>query len=185
MDKNLGLFAKQAAEQIGTNPHTLRRWAIELEKEGYVFSRNNKGKDGHRIFYEPDIQALTIFRDLISQLQDYEQVAKLTVARVGEGVIDKLTSIVNEENDLEQPVTVTFTEQELKQYTERIIEETSKRVASETANAVYNRMENLLENRDRELLTKMNESMEQRRLEVAAAREQNSAGFWGRIFGRK
>ncbi|MED3955579.1 MerR family transcriptional regulator [Priestia aryabhattai] len=184
MDSNLGLFAKQVAERIGTNPHTLRRWAIELEKVGYKFSRNNKGKDGHRIFYQHDIEALIIFRDLISQLQDYEQVAKLVMTRIEEGVNDTSTCIVNEENDPSPPVKVSFTEQELKQYTERIIEETSRRVATETSEVIYKRMENLLEQRDHQLLTQLNESMENRRLEAAVTKEE-PVGWFQRLFGGK
>ncbi|MGG0545250.1 hypothetical protein ABEY63_25590 [Priestia aryabhattai] len=193
MDKNLGYFAKQAAEEVGTNPHTLRRWALELEKAGYKFSRNNKGKDGHRIFYQHDIDTLIVFRDLISQLQDYEMVAKLTLERVEEPVIDELSPIVNEENNPSEPVIVSFTEQELKQYTESIIEETSKRVSTETAEkasaqtaeAIYKRMENLLEQRDHELLIRLNESMEQKKLEVAATKEEETVSWFGRLFGKK
>ncbi|PFR88880.1 MerR family transcriptional regulator [Priestia megaterium] len=195
MDKNLGYFAKQAAEEVGTNPHTLRRWALELEKVGYKFSRNNKGKDGHRIFYQHDIDTLMVFRDLISQLQDYEMVAKLTLERIQEPVIDELSPIVNEENNPSEPVIVSFTEQELKQYTESIIEETSKKIAVETAKEVrkvteetteiiYKRMENLLEQRDLQLVHRLNDSMEQRKSEVAAAKEENK-GWFQRLFGGK
>ena len=184
MDKNLGYFAKHVAQQLGTSPNTLRRWALELEKVGYEFQRNNKGKDGHRIFYQHDINALRMFRDLVDQLQDYGEAAKLVVDRIEEGDNDKLTPSVNDENDHLQPVKITFTEQELKQYTAGIIEETSQRVATETAEIIYKRMENLLEQRDHQLLNQLNEGMEQRRLETATSQEEGTSWF-KRLFGGK
>ena len=46
-------------------------------------------------------------------------------------------------------------------------------------------MENLLEQRDQKLLNQLNESMEKRRLEIAAAQEESPSGFWSRLFNRK
>jgi len=46
-------------------------------------------------------------------------------------------------------------------------------------------MENLLEQRDQKLLNQLNESMEKRRLEIAAAQEEPASGFWSRLFNRK
>lgn len=197
----MGFFAKHVAQELGTSTNTLRRWALELEKEGYIFSRNNKGKDGHRIFFQHDVNALATFRDLVDQLQDYQEAAKIVVARGEEVHNDEITPSVNEENEHAQPVKVTFTEQELKEYTNAIIqetsarvaaevsakvaEETSARVAQETAEAVYKKLENRLEMRDYELINQIKEIKEQRRLEIAAAQEELSPGFWSRLFGRK
>jgi len=181
VDKDLGFFAKHVAQELGVNPNTLRRWAIELEKVGYEFSRNDKGTNGQRIFYQKDIDVLTQFKSLVDQTQSYEDAADIIVSRVKEGVNAPSTHSVNEEKERVEPVKISFTEQELKQYTQSIIEETSAQVSE----AVYKRMENLLEQRDQKLLNQLNESMEKRRLEIAAAQEESPSGFWSRLFNRK
>ena len=54
-----GMFAKELALNLDINTNTLRRWAIELEEQGYEFSRNDKNQ---RIYYQRDILALSDFQ---------------------------------------------------------------------------------------------------------------------------
>ncbi|GAB1804598.1 MerR family transcriptional regulator [Priestia megaterium] len=189
MSEQLGYFAKQVCEKLNLNPNTLRKWAIELEENGYKFERNNKGTNGQRIYYERDINIIAEFKVLVERTHSVENTAKLVIKRVEEGSNTEITHSVREEKERSNPVKVTFTREELEQYTRGIIEETSAKVAAEvseqTAEAVYKKMENLIEQRDHKLINQMNASMEQRRLEVAAAQEEPTSSFWSRLFNRK
>ncbi|MFQ6391566.1 hypothetical protein ACLNAR_27740 [Priestia aryabhattai] len=189
MSEQLGYFAKQVCEKLKLNPNTLRKWAIELEENGYKFERNNKGPNGQRIYYERDINVIAEFKVLVDRTHSVENTAKLVMKRVEEGLNTEITHSVREEKERSNPVTVTFTREELEQYTRGVIEETSAKVAAEvsaqTAEAVYKKMENLIEQRDHKLINQMNESMEQRRLEIAAAKEEPPSSFWSRLFNRK
>ena len=42
MSNEFGTFSKEVAIHLDINPSTLRRWASELEKQGYKFERNDK-----------------------------------------------------------------------------------------------------------------------------------------------
>ncbi|WP_061860404.1 MerR family transcriptional regulator [Priestia megaterium] len=189
MSEQLGYFAKQVCEKLKLNPNTLRKWAIELEENGYKFERNNKGPNGQRIYYEHDINVISEFKVLVERTHSVENAAKLIMTRVKEGTNTEITHSVREEKERSKPVTVTFTREELEQYTRGVIEETSSKVATEvaaqTAEAVYKKMESLIEQRDHKLINQMNESMEQRRLETAAAQEEPASSFWSRLFNRK
>ena len=59
-----GMFAKELSLNLDINTNTLRRWAIELEEQGYEFSRNDKNQ---RIYYERDILALSDFQKIIDK----------------------------------------------------------------------------------------------------------------------
>ena len=58
MENEFGYFSKDVAIELEITTSTLRRWSIELEKEGYSFHRNEKDQ---RIYYERDFKA---FREL-------------------------------------------------------------------------------------------------------------------------
>ncbi|MGG0476070.1 hypothetical protein ABEY96_28215 [Priestia aryabhattai] len=199
MEQKIGYFAKQAAEQVGVNTNTLRRWALELEKNDYEFQRNDKGREGQRIYYQKDINALIQFKNILARTHDVENTAKLVIEGFEEVVNTEKAHSVHAQDKRSNGVQIVFSEEEFKQYTRSLIEETSARVAqevsskvaaetsarvaTETAEAIYKKMGNLLEQRDHRLLNSLTESMEQRRLEVAASKEEPS--FWSRIFGKK
>lgn len=201
MEQKIGYFAKQAAEQVGVNTNTLRRWALELEKNDYEFQRNDKGREGQRIYYQKDINALIKFKNILERTHDVENTAKLVIEGFEEPVNTEKAHSVHDQDERSNAVQIVFSQEEFKQYTKLLIEETSvrvaeevsakvaaetsARVATETAEAIYKKMGNLLEQRDHQLLNSLNESMEQKRLEVAAAREESTASFWSRLFGKK
>lgn len=63
MENNFGYFSKNVAEELKITTSTLRRWSILLEKEGYIFQKNEKEQ---RIYYERDFKALRELKKLIS-----------------------------------------------------------------------------------------------------------------------
>ncbi|MEI3611417.1 MerR family transcriptional regulator [Pseudogracilibacillus sp. SO30301A] len=58
-----GYFSKDVAIELEITTSTLRRWSIELEKEGYNFNRNEKEQ---LIYYERDFKALRELKKLLS-----------------------------------------------------------------------------------------------------------------------
>jgi DNA-binding transcriptional MerR regulator len=98
MDGEFGTFSKEVATILDISPHTLRRWSLELEKNGYEFKRNDKNQ---RIYYERDISALSYFKTLIEKTNNLENTAKAVVAKVKEkNNAQKMLSVItkNDEN---------------------------------------------------------------------------------------
>lgn len=58
---------------------TLHRWAIFLEKKGYLFERNDKNQ---RIFYKNDYDALTKLKELLNNSVSFENVIEVVVSRI-------------------------------------------------------------------------------------------------------
>jgi hypothetical protein len=91
-----------------------------------------------------------------------------------------ITHSVREEKERSNPVTVMFTREELEQYTRGLSKKLQcKRQKQRIKNRKSYRTTNY------KLINQMNESMEQRRLEIDAAREEPASSFWSRLFNRK
>ncbi|GAB6429055.1 MerR family transcriptional regulator [Bacillus cereus group sp. LD113LC] len=167
-----GTFAKEVALHLDINVNTLRRWSIELEKHGYKFERNDKN---NRLYYERDILVLSDMQRMIEKTQSLEIAGKSVVASFNERKnAEKTIAIIT--NKDENSDKISFTKEELEQYTKRIVEETSQR----TAEVVLQKFNDSLEKRDRELVQGIRQTMEDKRLEIAAAVEKQS--FWARLF---
>lgn len=170
MSKEFGVFSKEVALHLEINPNTLRRWSIELERHGYEFTKNEKNQ---RLYYERDLVALSDFKRTLEKTQSLENAGKAVVARVREKKnAEKLLSVIGEEDEK-----ISFTKDELQEFVTKIIEDT----VSKTATEIGKKMDDRLEKRDRQLVRQLNESMEQRRLEVAATREEKRP-WWSSWF---
>ncbi|KAB2486561.1 DUF3967 domain-containing protein [Priestia endophytica] len=55
---------KQAADNLGISTSTLRKWCLLLEKEEYIFDRN---ENNNRIFYDTDLLALRHIKKLTQE----------------------------------------------------------------------------------------------------------------------
>lgn len=173
-----GSFSKETAEVLNINTSTLRRWSIELEKHGYVIERNEKDQ---RIYYKRDIIAFRQLQKMIS-----EKVSMVDACT-------RLTKEYNNKKELEQTLSVheeksaqlTFTEQELEALIERSVERAIEKERDAMFKAFENKMNDVIETRDRHLVNQLNQSMEQKRLEIAAAKEdEQKKGFWSRLFNK-
>lgn len=174
MSKEFGSFAKEMALQLDINVNTLRRWALELEKCGYEFTRNEKDQ---RIFYERDNVVLSDFKRTIEKTQSLENTAKAVAKRVRDkDNVEKMLSVLDEKEDK-----ISFTKDELQDFLKQVIEDT----VAKTATEIGKKMDDRLEKRDRQLVQQLNESMEKRRLEIAVSQEQEPVSWWSRLFGKK
>jgi len=168
-----GMFAKELALNLEINTNTLRRWAIELEEQGYEFSRNDKNQ---RIYYERDIVTLSDFQKIIEKTQSLENTAKAVVSKVNDKKnAEKMLSVIEVNRDK-----IVFSKEELDELINKVANEAAERAAEHFSQKFMD----VIEQRDRKLMHNLTESMEQKRLEVAATTEEEKSGSFLRIFNR-
>lgn len=78
MENNFGYFSKDVAEELKITTSTLRRWSILLEKEGYIFQKNDKEQ---RIYYERDFKAFRELKKLLSNSVSVIDAIKVITSR--------------------------------------------------------------------------------------------------------
>lgn len=85
---------KDVSRILGIGESTVRKWCLELEKNGYKFSRGYKDS---RAFLQHDINALTYFKDL-TKVGSYtlEQASILVVERYQDREVNDITVSVPE-----------------------------------------------------------------------------------------
>lgn len=103
-----GYFAKTVAENLGISPNTLRRWSLELEKQGYEFDRSDSNK---RIYYEKDMKAFRELKSLLDAAVSMENATKTVVSTTETRESESVTAIVREQRETQiQP----FSEEKFK-----------------------------------------------------------------------
>jgi hypothetical protein len=154
----------EIAKVLGIGESTLRKWCIELEKNGYEFV---KGAKDSRAFLEHDLQALTYFK----QLTKNEKIAQ---EKAAQSVVERYSRRVENERTLpvqyEKPQPFERFEETINQLLEH-----SKR-QEEFNKALLQKLEqqesyikDSLEKRDKVLLESIRSTQEQ----VAASQEQS------------
>lgn len=85
---------KDVSRILGIGESTVRKWCLELEKNGYKF---NRGYKDSRAFLQHDINALTYFKDLTKVgSHTLEQAAILVVERYQDREVNNITVRVPE-----------------------------------------------------------------------------------------
>ncbi|EFX6585452.1 MerR family transcriptional regulator (plasmid) [Ureibacillus chungkukjangi] len=165
----LGYFSKDVAEQMEVTTSTLRRWSIELEKQGYVFSRN---ENGQRVYYEHDYKVLRELKKLLAKSVPFENAVKLAITTVSEDENIAKTPSVNQG-------IVRLSQDELQSIVKKAVEEEREFILE----AIDAKLNNYIEQRDRQLVTQLKLAMEQKQLEMQQLTPEKK-GFWSRIFSR-
>ena len=169
-----GMFAKELSLNLDINTNTLRRWAIELEEQGYEFSRNDKNQ---RVYYERDILALSDFQKIIEKTQSLENTAKAVVTKVNDKKnAEKMLGVIEDSKDK-----IVFSKEELDDLINRVADEAVERAAEHLSRKFMD----VIEQRDRKLINNLTQTMEQKQLEVAAALEEEKPGFIARFFKKR
>ena len=166
--ESYGYFAKDVALNLDINTNTLRRWAIELEKHGYSFERND---NNHRIYYERDFKTLRELKKLIAKDVPLE---------------NALNAVISMDLDSKNAVQTPSVHDEIrvsKSELEDLIHKTVKQAVEEEREAMLKAFEHkindVVEQRDRVLTTQLQNALEERRLEIAAATEEKK---WWKIW---
>ena len=190
-NEEFGYFSKTVAEKISIGKDTLRTWSLKLEAEGVEFERNQRKQ---RIYYEKDIRVFKNMKELMELQHPLNEVAKIIAEKIEKGLYDKAEienheektlSVLHEENalitqekQLEKFKNEIVSEMLLKmqEQQEEIIQKAVKNAVEEEREMMFNafesKMNDVVEKRDRVLMNSLNQSMEQKRLEIAAAREE-------------
>jgi 3-phosphoglycerate kinase len=153
----------ELADKLGIGESTLRKWCIELEKNGYTFI---KGVKDSRAFTVHDLTALTTFKELIKvDKLPKEEASKVIAERFGRREGNEGTTPVQMEENRSI--------HSLEKMVEKLLERTEKQ--EEFNRALIERLEEQdryikesIEKRDRLLLENIRKNQE----EQAAAREE-------------
>lgn len=177
-----GSFSKEIAELLEINTNTLRRWSIELEKQGYIFERNEKDQ---RIYYKHDIIALKKVQHLISERTPASNAfTKVASEFINKKELEQTLSVHDKKG--ENGVHITLSKNDLGALIEQSVERAIEKEREAMFKAFETKMNDVIEQRDRQLIKQLNHSMEQKRLEIAAAKEEEKKkkGFWARLLGK-
>jgi DNA-binding transcriptional MerR regulator len=182
-----GTLSKEVAIHLDINPNTLRRWSLELEKHGYIFERNNKDQ---RIYYERDIQALSELKIILDKGQSMENATKSVATKHKErkNAEKTLSVIIDDEKNDEK---IALSKRELKLMIESTVQESVLKAIEQEREVMFKafelKMSDAIEKRDRMLMQSINQTMEEKRLEIAAAAEEENdkKSFFARWFSKK
>lgn len=169
MENEFGYYSKDVALELDITTSTLRRWSIELEKEGYKFHRNEKEQ---RIYFERDFKAFREFKKLTSNSVPLSDAIKAVVAMDFEKKNGELTPSV-------QTDVIRLTKRELQSIIKSALEEERDQFIE----IMQEKWNDSLEKRDRLLMQQLKHSMEQRQQQIEMEKEQNKKVWW-KIFSK-
>lgn len=179
---------KEVFTTLDIGDSTLRKWCLALEKNGYVFIRNDQNR---RIYVEGDLVVLRHFQNLVKESIPLDNAAKLVVDRFGKGAFEVSTVSVPVEKNAFEVGTDTVPEdnhndiQELKDLVTNQNDLIKELISRMDQQQKY--IDERLEERDRKLIESLRESQEERKalLQIAAAQEEEKKkGFLARLFGK-
>jgi DNA-binding transcriptional MerR regulator len=172
-ENNFGYFAKSVALELNVTTSTLRRWSIELEKAGYKFEKNEKEQ---RIYFERDFKAFRELKKLLSNSVSFVDAMKAVVSMDLESKNAQKTPSVHTEE-------LRLSRHELQE----IVHQTVKQAIEEERESMFKAFEyklnNVVEQRDRILTQQLQKSLEEKRLEIAAAQEEKKS-WWKKLFSK-
>lgn len=180
-----GYFSKHVATELDITTSTLRRWSIELEKNGYKFERNEKDQ---RIYYERDFKVFRELKMLLSNNVNMEDAIKSVLSRVQANKNDLQTHSVHEQElrlsvcDLEKITMEIYqkAKMEARQEFIEIIQQQQEYIDKRLA-----KLDERLENRDRKLMESIRSLQEQKQAELEASVMKEKEGFFARLFSKK
>ncbi|MGH1254936.1 MULTISPECIES: MerR family transcriptional regulator [Bacteria] len=187
-------WASEAAEKLKTNPSTLRNWTNALEKEGYLFVKNEKGQ---RAFLDKDIQNLKLLqKNLKNNIKMKDAVLAVMASVKGEirtGSVreeerplvrplsaDTVQKIVNEALEKQQKAFDKKLEEQNKDF-----EEMMNQKMTEQAEFIMKKMSEATEQRDRQLLSNIRSIQEEKeaRKEIATTIEEKPKTGFQKLLG--
>lgn len=179
-----GSYAREVAALLDINTNTLRRWAIELEKEGYIFERNDKDQ---RIYYKRDILALKYLKQLSSEKGPISNAfKKVADQHTRNRTLEETLGVHGNQgnNQGQNSVQISITKEELQSLIEQSVEKAVEKEREAMFKAFEAKMDSVIESRDRHLVQQLNQSLEQKKLEIASAAEEEKKGFWAKLFNK-
>lgn len=179
MENEFGYFSKDVAIELNITTSTLRRWSIELEKEGYNFHRNEKEQ---RIYYERDFKAFRELKKFLSNSVPFTDAIKAIALRNFEGENAERTPSV-------YPEIVRLSKHELHEIVHVAVKKAIEEERETMFQAFENKMNDVVEKRDRIITQQMKQTLEKKHeqhlLEIAATQEGKKLSWWSKLFKNK
>lgn len=142
---------KELASILGIGDSTLRKWCIELEKNGYEFY---KDKQGNRAFTDRDAFAMRKFKELVQTRQlTLENAASAVISTFSNSNNDDRTTLVLPQNGRSEVVLSEFREKLFADFRSMIQEE----IRQEIAAAVQLQESRIQEDRQKRLTDRITE----------------------------
>lgn len=164
-------WAKDIADLLEITTSNLRRWSIDLENAGYRFYRDEHNR---RAYFEKDIMPLRKLKEFLANNMSKNDAIKAVISMFPQENNNALTIPVNDD-------TMRVSKRELQEIVKNAIEEEREMMFR----AFEAKMNDVVEKRDRMLTHEMNRSLEEKRLEIAAAAEKESSkSWWQKFFGK-
>lgn len=171
MENEFGYFSKDVAIELEITTSTLRRWSIELEKEGYHFNRNEKEQ---RIYYERDFKAFRELKKLLSNSVPFTDAIKAIASTDFENKNAGQTPSVY--SDM-----IRLSKRELQEIIKSAIEEEREILLDE----IQKKMNETIEMRDRLLTQQLKKSLEENKKLIAVTQEEKNKSWWSKLFKKQ
>lgn len=171
MDNTFGYFSKDVAIELEITTSSLRRWSIELEKEGYSFHRNDKDQ---RIYYERDFKALREFKKLLANSVPFSDATKAVASRDFET-----------ENAVRAPSVysdmIRLSKRELKEIIKKEIENEREILLD----AIQVKLNDTIEVRDKLLTQQLRNAFEENKKMIEVSRSSGKVSWWKKLLNNK
>lgn len=170
MENEFGYFSKDVAHELEITTSTLRRWSILLEKEGYVFYKNEKEQ---RIYYERDFKVFRELKKLLSNSVPVADAIKAVASRDFESENAEQTPSVYSEM-------IRLSKRELEGIVKKAIEDEREILLD----ALDKKMSETIEMRDRMLTQQLRKTFEESQKLIAATQSEEKISWWKKLFKR-
>lgn len=172
MENEFGYFSKDVAIELEITTSTLRRWSIELEKQGYSFQRNEKEQ---RIYYERDFKAFRELKKLLANSVPFTDSIKSVVTRDFENEnAQKMPSVYSE--------IMRLSKREVEDIVKKAIEDEREILLD----ALEKRMSDTIEMRDRLVTQQLRSAIDESKKQLtAASHPSEKKTWWQRLFKKE
>lgn len=187
-------WTKEVAETLGISDSYLRKWCLELEKNGYKFIKVKDGKNReNRAFTEHDLIALRKFQSLIGNAGTTRSMAAKIIAEEyssedrngGTGVVPApLIRDNDREKALEELKKLAFNswkdelKSELREEIKQELKEEMQQQMKEGIQSAEERLGERLKSHDELLMQTIREQQETKKMLVAAREKKKWWQFW-------
>ena len=198
-DKRTGVFSinnieraystKEIADTLEIGDSTLRKWCASLEKNGYIFTKNDQN---YRLFVEHDIIFLRQFKKLVKEANmPLDSASSLILERFDGQSFTTRTGVVPLEKNIqdtrsldaiikiEEKIMDRFNQQEkLNHHLVELIKKQNKIIEEQK-----NYIEDKFNERDQQLTESIRAAKETKKL-LLEQKEQEKKGFFSKLFGK-
>lgn len=172
MENGFGYFSKDVAIELEITTSTLRRWSIELEKQGYSFQRNEKEQ---RIYYELDFKAFRELKKLLANSVPFaDSINAVSIRDFENENAQKMPSVYSE--------TMRLSKHEVEDIVKKAIEDDREILLD----ALEKRMSDTIEMRDRLVTQQLRAAIDESQKQLAAASHtEDKKSWWQRLFKKE